>query len=103
MRDFQQQFDLYNDLIFDNQVPFCEIALHKKLPKKAMGLFYCGYDENGEKTYLIELSEAYDNLGLTLIHEMIHALQWKLDKPVNHRKYFKQWVAFIKQEFGLDV
>lgn len=99
----QKQFDFYNDLIFDNAVPYCEITLKKKLPKKAMGLFYSGFDENGNKTYLIELSLDYDNLGLTLVHEMIHALQWAENRPVNHHKYFKQWVKFISNEWGLDV
>lgn len=103
MRDFYKQFDLYNDLIFDGAVPPCQIFVEKKLSKRAMGYFWGNYDEHGNKTYTIELSEAYDNLGLVLIHEMIHALQWKLDRGVNHRSYFKQWKRWIHQEFGLDI
>ena len=103
MRDIQAQFDFYNDLIFDGDVPFCDIVIKKKLPKKAMGLFYADFDESGNKTYLIELSGAYPNMGITLVHEMVHALQWKLDKPVNHKKYFKHWRNWINQEFSLDI
>lgn len=98
-----QQFDLYNELIFDGDVPYCEIIIKNKLPKKSMGLFYAEFDEQGNKTYRIELSKAYDNIGVTLIHEMIHALQWRLDYPVNHGQYFKSWRRWIRHEFGLDV
>lgn len=103
MRDIQKQFDFYNELIFDNQVPYCEIVIKPKLQGKAMGLFWSMIDEYGNKAYLIELSDAYQNQGVTLIHEMVHALQYKLDKPVNHKGYFKQWRNWIAQEFGLDI
>lgn len=103
MENMQKQFDLFNDLIFDNAVPYCEIAFERKLKKNAMGYFHGDFDENGNKTYLIEVSLAYDNTAITLIHEMVHALQYKLDKPVNHKKYFKQWKNWIKYEFGLDI
>ena len=103
MRDMQKQFDIYNDLIFDNAVPYCEIVIKKKLHENAMGYFYGDFDENGNKLYTIELSKGYDNMGITLIHEMVHALQFKLNKPVNHKGYFKQWKKWISHEFGLDI
>lgn len=103
MQDIQKQFDFYNWLIFDGAVPYCEIVIKKKLHKKAMGYFYGDVDEQGEKTYTIELSKAYPNTGITLIHEMVHALQYKLDRGVNHRGYFKNWKRWIQQEFGLDI
>lgn len=103
MRDFQKQFDIYNDLIFDNEVPLCEIIYKKKLDENAMGYFYGDVDEYGNKLYIIELSKDYDNPGVTLIHEMIHALQYKLNFPVNHGRYFKQWRKYIENEFGLTV
>lgn len=103
MKDYQKQFDLFNDLIFDNEVPPCEIVTKPKLKAKAMGYFYPMVDENGEKCYLIEISEAYEDQAITLIHEMVHALQYKLDKKLNHKKYFKQWRDFIHNEFGLDI
>lgn len=103
MQDIQKQFDFYNWLIFDGAVPPCEIVIKKKLHKKAMGYFYSLVDENGNKAYLIELSEAYPNQGITLVHEMVHALQYKLNKKVNHKKYFKHWQSWIQQEFGLDI
>lgn len=103
MRDIYKQFDLYNNLIFDGAIPQCEIVLKKNLEGEAMGLFYPLVDEHGDKLYLIELSESYHNIGITLIHEMIHALQYSLNKKVNHKKYFKQWKRWIHQEFGLDV
>ena len=99
----QKQFDIYNDLIFDNAVPYCEIVIKKKLHENARGYFYGDFDENENKLYTIELSKNYDNMGITLIHEMIHALQWRLDYPVNHGQYFKSWRRWIRHEFGLDV
>lgn len=103
MHKLYEQFDLFNDLIFDGEIPPCEIVLKKNLEGEAMGLFYPLVDEYGNKLYLIELSKDYDNLAITLIHEMVHALQYKLDKKVNHKKYFKQWRDFIRYEFGLDI
>lgn len=103
MQNVYMQFDLFNELIFDGEVPPCEIVSKKKLEGEAMGLFYPLIDEHGNKAYLIEISESYDNPAITLIHEMVHALQYKLGKKVNHKKYFKEWRNYIAYEFGLDI
>lgn len=93
------QFDLYNELIFDGIVPYCEIDYNNS--KDYMGLFYGDYDEDFNKVYRIEISTKFDQHGITLIHEMIHALQFYLDIKVNHGKVFKNWVKLIDNKLGL--
>lgn len=91
-------FKIYNDTVFDNQLPEdLQILWNNRLLKTAG---YCVYRKNAKvhdsKTVRIELStkvcDSAERVRDTLIHELCHAAVWLLHgKNDGHGPYWRIW------------
>lgn len=74
--------------------------------KELMGVFV-GYYHGKMKCGEIRLSKRYckdkEQFKSTLIHEMVHCIQFIKGKRVNHGAFFKRECRRIKRHFGIDI
>lgn len=101
-------FQLYDRVLFDNEISKAEINLELSMfnKNKYMGLFI-GFDVQGYKHGHIKLSRVYAKkikmVESTLIHEMVHCLQYIRGYKVNHGKFFKAECKRIKKQIGIKI
>lgn len=101
-------FMRYDKKIFNSAIRKADINLSLRFnnSKKYMGIF-CGYYVEKNKCGEIILSKWFmgdkDTFKSTIIHEMVHCLQFIKDKPVNHKGLFKKEYKRIKKQFGIDI
>jgi len=94
--------------IFKSEIRKAEINLSLRFnnSKKYMGLF-CGYYVEKGKCGELILSKWFmknkDTFKSTVIHEMVHCIQFIRNKPVNHKGLFKSESRRIKKQFGIDI
>ncbi|KAM4732900.1 LOW QUALITY PROTEIN: germ cell nuclear acidic protein [Anableps anableps] len=104
-------YQLYNTSVFDNKLPTNSCTWNKKMRKTAGGYCVTGQEKAGGKRYArIELSEkvcdSADRLRDTLIHEMCHACQWRINGPVRdgHGNFWKLYArksTFVHPELPM--
>jgi hypothetical protein len=98
-------FMRYDKVIFNHTIKKADINLMMKLSnsRKLMGVFTGYYMEDG-KYGNITLSRKYrKQIKSTIIHEMVHCIQFIKGKPVNHGKFFKKEAKRIRKHFGIDI
>jgi len=66
---------------------------------------FWGFCENTSPKYTIMLSDRMpeDQVLPTLVHEMIHMLQFEQDKEPTHGREFKQWCQHCSKVLGISV
>lgn len=101
-------FQLYDRVLFNNEISKAEINLELSMfnKKQYMGLFI-GFDVQGYKHGHIKISRMYAKkihiVESTLIHEMVHCLQYIRGIKVNHGKFFKSECKRIQKKTGIDI
>ena len=101
-------FMRYDKEIFKSEIRKADINLSLRFnnSKKYMGLF-CGYYVEKNKCGELILSKWFmgnkETFKSTLIHEMVHCIQFIRGKKVNHGTFFKKECKRIKRHFGIDI
>lgn len=99
-------YNHFNDYIFGGELPD-DTEIRAYSSKINCGFFEGSYNDDGEKEYLIKISDRYNKtygeFCETMVHEMIHVFQFLRDIPVDHGKTFKAMARTIKREIGLDI
>ena len=101
-------FQLYDRLLFKNEISKADINLELSMfnKKKYMGLFI-GFMVEGKKHGHIKISRQYAKklkmVESTLVHEMVHCLQYIKGYKVNHGKFFKAEAKRIKKLSGINI
>lgn len=99
-------YNHFNDYIFGGELP-ADITIKPYSSKINCGFFEGYYTDEGEKEYLIKISNRYNKtygeFCETMVHEMIHVFQFMKDIDVDHGKTFKAMAKTIKKEIGLNI
>lgn len=101
-------FNLYNETIFEKQIPTGTIIEWSERMTNTAGYCYCKkiIRKSGvvERTVRIVLSskalDSADRLRDTLVHEMCHAATWIINEIADgHGYYWKSWYKLISFKF----
>lgn len=101
-------FQLYDRILFKNEISNSPINLELSFfnKKEYMGLFI-GFDIKGYKQGHIKISRVYAKkikmVESTLIHEMVHCLQFIRGYKVNHGTFCKSECKRIKRLSGINI
>jgi len=101
-------FMQYDKEIFNSEIRKADINLSLRFnnSKKYMGIF-CGYYVEKKKCGELILSKWFMgnkvDFKSTLIHEMVHCIQFVRGKKVNHGAFFKRECKRIKKIYGIDI
>jgi predicted SprT family Zn-dependent metalloprotease len=105
-KELQQLFDHFNDRLFNNELPPCLLTLQRH--KNTYGYFSKNRFTNTHKEYVSEIAlnpEYFSTIPIvevaqTVVHEMVHFLQFLKGKPGRGRYHNKEWANMMK-EVGL--
>ncbi len=108
-KNIKMWYKVFNFWLFGNKLP-ADMPITKTRSKKYLGMFESDVvlvDDEVEAHYAIEVSKVLntnsDEYKATLIHEMIHAYQFVLNLPVDHKKFFRKEAKRVRRITGLNV
>jgi len=102
IKEIRKWFGILNEVIFDGVVPkFWDIEI-KKVPGQFAAAQPYKNDLKPEKVLVkLEINPSFPNFKkfiIILVHEMIHAWQWKNEGKITHGKSFFKWKDKLKEQ-----
>jgi hypothetical protein len=102
----QNHFAFYNAMFFDNKLPMPEFSSFKS--KAFRGWFQGIKWDDADSDILIKIENKHYNQDYTeycetLLHEMVHLMQFHYGLKVNHGKSFKVAAKKIEKTLGLRI